>query len=497
MDRSPALALRGAAVASALPLAVYAGLRLWPALDPVAYLEPLHFVVGCALAVIGSLIGGAVALAGVRLRNLQVVLLAMSFLSLGLLQAVHGLATPGMVMSDDDMLEHMGGAADHLALLPATAQLSVLLAAGWLWLSSLPSWHPLIRPLARHERQLPVVWTILLLLLDAALLRSPQLIHYIPVDSVPLRYVVAALTLALVALSVRHYARGYRYARLPLQISTVYGALWLAGAQLVLTTAPLWHLSWWLYHFLLYAGVGAGVWGLLRQYGQGERLQSAVLGLWNRDADALLQSGISPAVRELVGTLEAHDPYTAGHSYRVAREAVRLGRAAGCTPEELRALAQGGLVHDLGKLEVARDLLNKEAGLSPTERAAVERHPVRGHAHCQEMGFLPEELAVVRHHHERWDGQGYPDRLAGPRIPRLARIAAIADVYDALTSDRAYRSAWSHGRARHLIEAEAGTHFDPELVQVWLSLPDPGERAQDAPVPRAPKHPTVTRFGGA
>ncbi len=485
MQRSPARALRAAAVLSALPLLVYLALRLLPALDPVAYLEPLHFVVGCLLAVMGSVIGVAVAVAGGRLRNLQVVLLALSFVSLGLLQAVHGFATPGVVMPDDHAMMQDGS----MRLLPVTAQLSVLLAAVWLWLSSLPSWHPVVRPLARHERPLPFVWTALLLLLDAALLWRPTLVAYLPVDSVPLRYVVAALTFALVGVTVHHYARSYRYARLPLQLSTVYGALWLAGAQLVLSTAPLWHLSWWLYHALLYAGVGAGVVGLLRQYSQGERLSTAVLGLWNRDADALLHSGISAGVRDLVGTLEVHDPYTAGHSYRVAREAVRLGRAAGCSPEDLRALAQGGLVHDLGKLEVPRDLLSKDAALDADERAAVERHPARGHATCQALGFLPAELSVVRHHHERWDGGGYPDRLAGERIPRLARIVAIADVYDALTSDRAYRSAWSHGRARGFIQAEAGRHFDPELVRVWLDLPGP-EGREDVPA-RPLEHPTL------
>ena len=116
-------------------------------------------------------------------------------------------------------------------------------------------------------------------------------------------------------------------------------------------------------------------------------------------------------------------------------------------------------------------ILNAPGKLTPQEWTLVQAHPVHGYERCRVMGFLPEELGIIRSHHERWDGQGYPDRLAGTEIPELARLLSIADVYDALTSQRSYRDPWSHERANAYLREQAGVSFDPALVAGWLRLP--------------------------
>jgi HD-GYP domain-containing protein (c-di-GMP phosphodiesterase class II) len=193
-------------------------------------------------------------------------------------------------------------------------------------------------------------------------------------------------------------------------------------------------------------------------------------GLWNPDPVERLEAAISPGVRKLISQTEAHDPYTAGHTRRVAILAAQLGVVMGLNPEQLRALAQGGIVHDIGKLQVPAEVLNKPLKLEDHEFELIQVHPVNGWRFCKAMGFMPEELAIIRHHHERWDGAGYPDKLAGEAIPLLARIMAVADVYDALTSKRSYRQPWSHEQASQYIVAHKGSQFCPRVVEAWETM---------------------------
>jgi HD-GYP domain-containing protein (c-di-GMP phosphodiesterase class II) len=139
-------------------------------------------------------------------------------------------------------------------------------------------------------------------------------------------------------------------------------------------------------------------------------------------------------------------------------------------PEELRVLVQGGVVHDIGKLEVPDEILNKPGPLSERERKAIEAHTVAGYEMCARLGFMGEELGVIRSHHERLDGLGYPDGLKGEQIPLPARIMAVSDVWDALTSARAYRPAWSREEALEYMMQNRGTQFEPRLVNLWAEL---------------------------
>ncbi|UBV44838.1 diguanylate cyclase (plasmid) [Deinococcus taeanensis] len=177
-------------------------------------------------------------------------------------------------------------------------------------------------------------------------------------------------------------------------------------------------------------------------------------------------------------TLEARDMETHGHTARVTQLAQRMADALSLSDPDRSALRDVAYLHDIGKVQVPDDLLRKPGPLTPEERRVVEQHAPAGEALARHIpGVGRATLDVVRHHHERWDGAGYPDRLAGRRIPRLARLFALCDVFDALTTDRPYRPAWSAEQALAFLADQAGQQFDPELTGVFLTLMRDGEAA--------------------
>ncbi len=177
------------------------------------------------------------------------------------------------------------------------------------------------------------------------------------------------------------------------------------------------------------------------------------------------------AFRALGLALEFRDYETRGHTDRVVALARRLGERIGFGEDDLEPLAWGAYLHDIGKIAIADAVLLKPGSLNAEEYAEVMRHAVIGHDMTRDLTFLPEaSREVVRSHHERWDGSGYPDGLAGNAIPRMARLFALVDVYDALVSERPYKHAWSAADARTELAANAGTQFDPDLTSVLLAL---------------------------
>jgi ribonuclease P protein subunit RPR2 len=177
-------------------------------------------------------------------------------------------------------------------------------------------------------------------------------------------------------------------------------------------------------------------------------------------------------VRALAGAVEARDAYTGRHAERVAAYGLQIASAAGMQLGDEPQIEFGFLLHDAGKVAVPDAILFKPGPLTPPERAIIEQHPLTGWEIVRDIEFLGAARDVIRSHHERWDGNGYPDGLAGTEIPLSARVFAVADTIDALTTTRPYRRASSFARARAIITRDSGTHFDPEIIAAYESLPD-------------------------
>jgi len=176
-------------------------------------------------------------------------------------------------------------------------------------------------------------------------------------------------------------------------------------------------------------------------------------------------------VRALAGAVEARDAYTAHHADRVTAYGIELAAASGFELLEELELECAFLLHDIGKVAIPDGILFKAGTLDRREREVMERHPVIGEEIISEIPFLEPARALVRHHHERWDGGGYPDGLSGEEIPLAARVFALADALDALTSDRPYRAAVGIAQAREVIERAQG-QFDPTVLEAFASISD-------------------------
>lgn len=185
-----------------------------------------------------------------------------------------------------------------------------------------------------------------------------------------------------------------------------------------------------------------------------------------------LREAYSDTVRSLVGAIEAKDPYTMGHSVRVAEYTIGIARHMAIDEPQLERLEYAALLHDLGKVGIPRSLLAKPAALTATEIAEIRRHPDIGASIIETVPYLEDIVSTVQHHHERVDGAGYSAGLAGIAIPLPARILAVADSYDAMTSERPYRSALSTIEALRELEAHSGSQFDEDVVRAMVSYLD-------------------------
>lgn len=175
-------------------------------------------------------------------------------------------------------------------------------------------------------------------------------------------------------------------------------------------------------------------------------------------------------VQALAKTIDAKDTYTNGHSTRVAEYSVMIAKRMGYTGEKLEHLYYAALLHDIGKIGVPREIINKPARLTDEEYAIIKSHPSIGANILKEVTEIPDIAIGARYHHERYDGKGYPDGLCGLEIPELARIIGVADAYDAMTSKRSYRDVLAQDIVLEEIEKGKGTQFDSEIAQIMIEL---------------------------
>jgi hypothetical protein len=194
-----------------------------------------------------------------------------------------------------------------------------------------------------------------------------------------------------------------------------------------------------------------------------------------------LREMFTQTVRSLASAVDAKDKFTSGHSERVQRIAVDIGRQLNCSEKELEALEWGGLLHDIGKIGVPDAVLLKQDKLTKDERIIMNQHPVKGEEIIKPVQRLRPELPIIRHHHEWYNGSGYPDHLEGEHIPRLARILSVADAFEAMTAARPYRmTPLTAEQAFGELRKYCGIQFDPQMVDAFgrtdwvVNIPDPG-----------------------
>jgi hypothetical protein len=213
-------------------------------------------------------------------------------------------------------------------------------------------------------------------------------------------------------------------------------------------------------------------WGFLRRMIMEKRIMDSAKVMRDPNLTAARTASSSTLqvrmLQRLAAALEATDPYTHGHSRRVARLSCMIAKELGLPKREIKLLRVAGVVHDVGKLYVPDGIINKPGKLTPEEFEIVKQHAAKG-SDMVARNHNRELTAIVRHHHERMDGKGYPDGLAGGNIPLGARIIAVADTFDAITSSRSYRSAVRHKSALETLREAAGTQLDPNVVHAFLA----------------------------
>ena len=197
--------------------------------------------------------------------------------------------------------------------------------------------------------------------------------------------------------------------------------------------------------------------------------ESAGIAIENARLFKDLQDTYLATVRVLVSTIEAKDPYTHGHTERVAQYAVGIAKAMDFSQDEIQTIQLGAFLHDIGKLHTSDSILHKPGALTDEEWRLVKAHPVRGAQMLQGVRFLEKATDLVRHHHERVDGKGYPDGLRGDEITIGAKIVNVADAFDAMTTDRPYRAGLTMDQAIAQFEEKAGTQFAAEVVEIMVS----------------------------
>jgi HD-GYP domain-containing protein (c-di-GMP phosphodiesterase class II) len=300
--------------------------------------------------------------------------------------------------------------------------------------------------------------------------------------------VLLAIGLGAFALLAARAFRTYRLTKRPLDLAVVVGLVWLATAVVPALTMTFSELGWWIGHEVELDGIL--VVGVCVAIDLAHAAQSRPLAGDFRGADLVAAEDVflGSQVRALTVTLAEKDAYTERHTRRVALLAVQVGEELGLSPGRLRTLAIGGLVHDIGKLSVPDEILKKPGALTDEQYAVIKEHPERGYKLLGELGGFSDEVrTLVRDHHERLDGAGYPRGLTGDELTLDTKILTACDVYDALCSKRVYRDAWTHEEAMEFLRYVDGAAFDQRSVAALAhvvereSAASPGERGRQAP----------------
>jgi putative nucleotidyltransferase with HDIG domain len=416
----------------------------------------VHFYGVGVTALVATAAAVALTAAGARAGDARTVVVGGGFAVMAALLTVHGLLTPGMLVGRNGIIALTGGAT-----LPVGG--AVLFLSG-LRRFTVP------RSISRMIA-LQVLFAAAIAGLTLIGLFAPQLVPPVPEARSPAAWALFAIGLFIFGALASRAARTFLLTRRAADLIVVLGLVLLAASVYGALVLTFMDLGWWLGH--LFEVVGIGLVGASTAYDlrRGRRSRPLAGDLRAAEMVASEEAFLGARVRALMVRLAEKDTSTEEHTRRVAALAVEVGEEVGLPPSRLRSLAIGGLLHDIGKLSIPDSILKKPGPLEEHEFALVKLHSERGYELLDELGGFDEGVKrLVRDHHERLDGRGYPSGATAGDLDVETRILALCDVYDALISDRVYRPAWPIEKALALLREEAGTAFDSRCVNALVQV---------------------------
>jgi putative nucleotidyltransferase with HDIG domain len=386
---------------------------------------------------------------GARRGDARSVLIGTAFSSMAALLCIHGLMTPGFLVGMNGLVAFagaatlpVGGAVLALAVIPELRRPSA------------------VKPVL----MLQAVLLTLIVVLGTVGLADPGLVPAVPQAGSTPAWIALVVGVALYGTLGVRAGRTYLLTRRFADLTVVFGLVLLAVSLFPGLLMQYYELGWWLGHAWELIGIGLVGVPVALDLHRGAQSRPLTNDLRASELVSAADAFMGPTVRALLVRLAHKDDYTAEHTRGVALRAVQVGEELGLAPVRLRELSIGGLLHDVGKLAVPNEILQKPGALTDDEFDVIKRHPDMGADLVRELGFSAQVGKLVRDHHERLDGSGYPRGLGAPDLDIETRILALCDVFDALLSKRVYRDAWTLADALELISRESGTKFDPACV---------------------------------
>ncbi len=471
-----------------VPIVLFVLLR-WvaPAVDHIVAVPTRHFYIVSAACLIALGMAIVLSVAAVRSREPRTYFLAATYISLAAPFAVHGLMTPGQHFADG-----------FYGSMSVSAQLSLVLGSVCIYMASRPLPPRLHRLISESFGPVMMATVLVAVAYILICLSFKGVLDWVPTgnerDGVTTMFGldrssvgwVLRLTLASIGVlsatdAALTFHRSFATTRSIATASVAISAALLAQSVFIQTFGVVWHYSWWIYHLSLFVAVMLPMAAISWLYARGSSLTEIVDSLLLTETLAKVTYSMPQVIDTLITSVEERDGHLEGHMRRVCHLSVAIADELAVGDTSVRAIGYASLLHDLGKLGMPPAILHKPGRLTDDEFAVLQEHPSRGFALVANIDALRIAAPAIRWHHERLDGTGYPDGLHGAEIPIEARVLAVADVWDALTSDRIYRSAMSTEDALRIVEAERGSKLDAACVDALFRVLS-RERLLPAPV---------------
>ena len=444
--------------ALATPMVAFALLLALPQFDPRVMAFTFHFYAVGITALAAAVACAIVIASASTLRETRLLFLGLAFFSIAGIFAVHGLTTPGFIVDE------------YYASLAVSAWLSVLAGAAFVAMSVVGLPARVERLIERSGRAFVGVGVAAVFAYITMSFTVESWLDWVPIGERSVQLSTGFVSVALLGFAAWRYYQAYAFARLPSQLAMVATLVLLLEVQAILLWGQVWHVSWWLYHGLYGIAFAVLFAGWAMEVRRSGSLRAIADALSMRNALAQLNRGLDAPILELVDAVEAKDVETFGHVRRVSGYALAIGKRMGLSSSDLRSLVVAAEMHDVGKISIPGSILAKPGPLTDEEFDLLKTHTVRGYEIAEKVTALRRLAGVIRAHHERFDGDGYPDGLAGEEIPQLSRIISVADTYDAMRSKRPYRDGVSHLEAMAELLRVRGSQLDARCVDAFTAV---------------------------